>query len=183
MMPLKSRPLYGTSCQSRPSFPAMRRISSMSQRAGPSLSMNAKGGSVSAAPTFKGSAACALLAFIGSACCSGESFRAIGADTDRRIFWRGSRRQARRQAFDNRVVVRLEEKGNGETAPGPAERRIGDAMRGRDPEIVGPPHQDVADIDDIEVGRSGGRDPRAIAGADFQAAGVGIGVDEGQRGA
>jgi hypothetical protein len=63
------------------------------------------------------------------------------------MFRRTVRRGAARQAFDQRIVGRRHEVGDGQ-APGAATRAgIGHAMQGRPEAVVRPAHQDIADVD------------------------------------
>src|SRR3984957_15973351 len=141
-MPLKSAPLYGTSCHSRPSFSAMRCISAMSKPAGPSLVMNSNGGSGNAAPTFKAGAALALRAPNTSVASNGKA-----ASKWRRIIVRCSSMGREPKASPAALRAKFVRRGAGLLAEKPCEvGRIGkrqflgnvvDRLRGEDELALG----------------------------------------------
>ena len=78
-----------------------------------------------------------------------------------------------RQALDQRVVVGVIEERDRQPRPArrAAERRVHDAVHVRQPPVIGPAHQQVADVHDEALRRRGDIDPLAGARQDLQPAG------------
>ena len=94
---------------------------------------------------------------------------------------RGTRPRARahawprpgRQTLDQRVVVGVVEERDRQPRPPrrAAERRVHDAVHVRQPPVIGPAHQQIADVHDEALRRRGDVDPLAGARQDLKPAG------------
>src|SRR5260221_9049355 len=92
------------------------------------------------------------------------------------------RLSGRRNAVDDGVVIGVLEEGDRQPLGRGSDvaRRVYHAVHVRDPAIVGPAHQQVADIDD-EIRRVGlDVDPGAVARQDLQPAGCVLAVENGE---
>ena len=92
------------------------------------------------------------------------------------------RRFTAHQALDGHVVVRVIEECDGQTRPVERfdEGRVGDAVHGRQPPIVGPAHQEVADVDDEVFGWGADVDPFATAGPHLESPRHVFAVEDGE---
>ena len=79
---------------------------------------------------------------------------AVVARTNWRIAFGAARSGAGRNAFDDRVVVRLVKKGDRDPADLVCDirRRVNDTVHVGQPAVVGPAHHQIADVDDEELG-------------------------------
>src|SRR5882757_11105615 len=94
----------------------------------------------------------------------------------------GARYQARRDALDLGVVVRVVEEDQRLTAAGGRllGRRVHDPVQGRDPDVVRPTGHQVADVDDETPREDGNVAPLPLRVADLEATWGVLGREDGE---